>query len=206
MPFFSEEIYSTLKTKDISESVHLCDWPKVNEKDIGLELEKKMDKVREIVALALAERARAGIKVRQPLLKLKVRNDKLKIEKELLDLVKEELNVKEIVFDSKIKEEVELDTKITPELKEEGDVREIIRQIQELRKKARFTPKDKIVIYYQGEKDLKVVLEKNKKIILSETKANYIEKGLPEKEVLAYEKTIKINKKELSLAIKKVKK
>lgn len=205
MPFFSEEIYSTLRTKDMPESVHLSDWPKVNEKDIDLELEKKMDAVREVVALGLAERAKTGIRVRQPLKTLIVKDNKLKINEDLLDLIKEEINVKEIVFDPKIKGEIKLDKGITPELKEEGEVREIIRQIQDLRKKAEFTPKDKIVIYYQGEKDLKVVLGKNKKNILSETRAGEIKKGLPEKEVLAGEKTVEINGKELSLAIEKVK-
>jgi len=205
MPFFSEEVYSGLKTRDMSESVHLDDWPKVNKKDINLDLEKKMNKVREIVALTLTERAKAGIKIRQPLKELRIKNQKLKMNEELLDLVREEVNIKNIVFDSKIKQEIELNIEVTEELKEEGNVREIIRQIQSLRKKAGFTPEDKIIIYYQGEKDLKVILEKNKENILSETRAEEIKKGLPEKEVSAGEKTVKINKKEFLLSIKKVK-
>jgi isoleucyl-tRNA synthetase len=164
-----------------------------------------MDRVREVVALTLTERAKAGIKIRQPLRELKIKNQKLKINEELLDLVKKEVNIKDIVFDSKIKEEIELDTKITEDLKEEGNIREIIRQIQSLRKKAGFTPKDKIIIYYRGEKDLKAILEKNKKNILLETRAEEIKEGFQEKEVLAGEKTVKINEKELSLSIKKVK-
>ena len=206
MPFLSEEIYSGLKTKEMSESVHLDDWPEANEKDIDLDLEKKMDRVREIVALTLTERAKVGIKIRQPLKGLRIKSEKLKVEKELLDLVKEEVNVKEIVFGSKIKGEIELDINITKELKEEGNIREITRQIQGLRKKAGFTPEDKIIIYYQGEKDLKAILEKNKKNILSDTRAEEMKKGLLKKGVLAGEKTIKIDGKEISLAIKKVKK
>jgi len=205
MPFLSEEVYSSLKIKEMSESIHLDDWPEVNKKDIDLDLEKKMDRVREIVALTLTERAKIGIKIRQPLKELRIKNEKLKINEELLDLIKEEVNIKDIVFDSKIKGKIELDTEITEELKKEGNIREIIRQIQSLRKKAGFTPEDKIVIYYQGEKDLKTILEKNKENILSETRAEEIKEGFPEKEVLAGEKTIKINKKEISLSIKKVK-
>ena len=67
MPFFSEEIYQHLKTKNMPESIHLCDWPKADKKKIDTELEQKMDNVRNIVSLALAERAAIGIKVRQPL-------------------------------------------------------------------------------------------------------------------------------------------
>ena len=76
--------------------------------------------MREIVNLALAERIAVGIKVKQPLSSLKIRNLKSKIidEKELLDLVKDEINVKEIIFDGNIKKEVELDVNITEELKE----------------------------------------------------------------------------------------
>ena len=92
-----------------------------------------MKKVRRVVSLGLEERAKAGIKVRQPLNKLKVKSEKLK--DEYIILIKDEVNVKEVSFEEKTANEVELDTEITPELKEEGDLREIIRQIQDLRKK-----------------------------------------------------------------------
>jgi len=132
-----------------------------------------MEKVRGIVSLALAERAKAGIKVRQPLASLKIRNPQAEIRnnKELLNLIQEEVNVKEIVFDSKIKKEIELNTKITPELKEEGMVRDAIRQIQDMRKQAGLKPADKISIEYSGTPELNEVLMKNKNFILQETKA-----------------------------------
>ncbi len=68
-----------------------------------------------MVNLALAERTAKGLKVRQPLSKLKIQNQKSKIQndKELLDLIKDEVNVKEILFDDKIEKEIELDTNIT---------------------------------------------------------------------------------------------
>jgi isoleucyl-tRNA synthetase len=157
-PFISEKIYQNfLSLREIqparnalrsnagrqddeamANSVHLCDWPKANENLIDEKLEEKMKIVREIVAEALAERAKNGIKVRQPIASLKIKNQKSKIKnnEELLNLIKEEINVKKIVFDEKIKSAIELDTKITPELKEEGMAREIARLIQSGRKKA----------------------------------------------------------------------
>jgi len=140
MPFFVEEMYQSLKTKEMPESVHLCDWPKAEEKRINKELEVKMAEVRNVVALALAERAVVGIKVRQPLASLKIKNDKLKKGKDLLELLKDEVNVKEIIFDNEIEKEIELDTKITKELGEEGEVREIVRNARDLRKKLGLSP------------------------------------------------------------------
>ena len=65
-------------------------------------------------------------------------------------MIKQEVNVKEIIFSAAIKDEVELDTKITPELKEEGRLREVIRQIQEMRKKLGLIPSQKIEIYVEA--------------------------------------------------------
>ncbi len=118
-----------------------------------------MEKVREICSLALQKRAEAGIKVRQPLAKLSI--PKHKLETELLDLIKDEINIQEVVLDSKIKQGVKLDTKITPELKEQGMVREFIRQIQAERKKQGLIPKDKIKVYFNDAK-LKQIIEKNR--------------------------------------------
>jgi len=181
-----------LKTKN-HESVHLCDYPKPEQKLLNIKLEEKMRKIREITAMVLAERAKAGIKVRQPLPKLKIKNrasiygsegeeedevlfayQGLKIEKELLNLIKEEANIKEITFDTKIKKEIELDTKITPKLKEEGLAREVIRNIQEMRKKAGLKPKDKISILYSGGAGLNKIIVENKKFIIEETLAQNI--------------------------------
>ena len=168
IPFLSEEIFKKLGKARTSSSVHLEDWPKVDLKLINKKLEQEMVKVREVVALALAERAKAGIKVRQPLQELQITD---KISKDLLGLIKEEVNVKKINFGKELK----LDIKITPELKEEGTVREIIRQIQEMRKKAGLKPQDKILIQYAAPAELVKILEKNKKTILTETKAEVFE-------------------------------
>jgi len=168
MPFLSDYIYQQLTAQPIS--VHLCDFPRFKPNLIKRALEKQMAMAREMASLALAERVKAGIKVRQPLSKLKIKNQKLKLSKELLDLIKEEVNVKEIVFDKNIKNEIELDTQITPELKEEGLVREMIRHLQEMRKKAGLKPSDKVWVGYQTTDELQTILLKNKELILKEAR------------------------------------
>ena len=188
----------------IFNSVHLEDWPKVEKGLINQELEEKMKKVREIVAMALAERAKVSIKVRQPLSKLKIKNEKLKIDDELINLIKEEVNVKEIVFDEKLEKEIELTTEITPELREEGIIREVIRNIQEMRKKANLTPKDRILIQYSALPSLSDILKKNQNTILKETLANSLEFISKEKASFDEEKEIMINQEKLWLAIKKL--
>ena len=136
MPFFAEEKYQRLHQNNMPESVHLLDWPKANKKLINKNLEEKMKKVREIVAQALAERAKSGIKVRQPLQMLQITNSELQNERELLELIKEEINVKEIIFGK----ELVLDVKLTPELEKEGIRREILRNVRDLRKDLKITP------------------------------------------------------------------
>jgi isoleucyl-tRNA synthetase len=127
-PFMSESMYKNL-TKD--ESVHLVDWPKFTslEKD-EIDLMSEMQKVREVVEKAHSVRKEAQIPVRQPLAKLQVTNFKLKFG-ELKKLMLDELNVKDVVFkDGKGDIKTTLDTKISPELKEEADTRELVRNIQ----------------------------------------------------------------------------
>ena len=200
IPYLSEKIYQGLKP-DIRPSVHLAGWPKAEKKLVNKKLERKMEKVREVVAKALAERAKVKIKVRQPLNKLQITNYKLQKEKELLELIKEEVNVKEITFGKTLK----LDTKITPELREEGIIREVIRQIQAMRKIAGLKPKDKISVNYFGQDQLNEILAKNKEFILKEANIkNLVLKEKPAKEVFAAEKEILVDQQKLWLAIKKI--
>ncbi|MCX6718167.1 MAG: isoleucine--tRNA ligase [Candidatus Staskawiczbacteria bacterium] len=173
MPFFAEEIYQQVKTNDTPESVHLCIWPDVDKKKINNDLEEKMNEVRTVVNLALAERIAKGVKVKQPLALLKIKNIKAKIknENDLLGLVKDEVNVKEIIFDDKIAGEVELDINLTEELKEEGTLREIIRAVQNQRKEQKLVPQDKISVeMFVSEKE-KLIIEKNKEFLLKEFRA-----------------------------------
>lgn len=202
-PFIAEELYQQLLTKSKNTfpiSVHLADYPRPNKKFINKKLEEKMEKVREIVSQALAKRNEAGLKVRQPLNELRIKDGELRKEKELLELIKQEVNVKKITFGKTLK----LDTKITPELREEGVVREVIRNIQELRKKAGLRPKDKILVRYVGELSLNEILKRNEKMILREGKIKDLQLAGKEKQVFDIEKTIKVNEKTLWLGIKKI--
>ena len=205
IPFFSEHIYQNIAV-DVKhqQSIHLEDWPKINKKLINKKLNRGMEKTREVVKLVLAERARFRIKVRQPLNKLKVKSQKLKVNKEFLGLIAEEVNIKEVVFDSKIKKLIELDTKITPALKEEGIIREVVRQIQEMRKKAGYKPRHRILVRYSGTPNLNKILVRNKSLILEETKAKDFQLGERPKRVSGIEKETKVDGKKLWLTIRKL--
>jgi len=200
-PFISEKIYQELSGKE-KESVHLTDYPKPNNSLIDQNLEEKMQKIREIVALALAKRAEAKIKIRQPLSRLEVKEEKL--EEDLIDLIKEEINVKEIILNKKLETEIKLDTKITPELKEEGMVREIIRYLQDMRKKIGLEPHDRISIQFFGPPKLNRVLAKNKDFILKETKAENFELKEKTKQIFDIEREVKIDEDILWLGIKQI--
>jgi len=159
MPFVAERIYQNLKKAGDKESVHLCDWPIINKK-ADTHLIETMKYARNIVEEALAARSSARIKVRQPLLRMTLNDIRLKLETEILKIICEEINIKEISFDSSQKEKVFLDTTITPELQEEGYVREIVRNIQRERKKKNLTPGEKAELFYSGNKEAQEIFKK----------------------------------------------
>ena len=204
LPFFAEEIYSGLKQKNMPQSIHLCGWPKAEKGKINRNLEMKMETARGTVAAALALRAEAKIKVRQPLGQLKIKNAKLKTDKELLKLIMEEVNVKEIVFDGKIKNAVELDTTITKELGEEGMVRDVIRQIQEMRKKSGFKPRQKIVVFIFGPSRVNEVLIKDKKYIAAAVRLKDFILERDDKAKFIIEDELEVDGGKIWLAIKKI--
>lgn len=182
IPFLSEEIWQGLGGNAFAKpkSVHLENYPQACEKAVDQELETQMEKVRDIVGQALAERAKHGVKVRQPLAKMKLGGAQ-QLSPEILGLLAQEVNVKRIEFDKNLKSAPEIDWVITPDLKEEGNIREAMRRVQELRKTAKFTPADKIAIYVQSEGELGEMIEKNKKMIIEETKAQKLEFKKPAK-------------------------
>ncbi len=179
MPFAAEELYQEFKDEDMKESVHLEDWAKTGHQPsaVSLQLLGDMEEVRKIVALGLEERAKAGIKVRQPIASLKIKNEKsnLKNKDGLLKLIKNEVNVKEILFGGESENEVELDTVITEELKLEGMVREIIRKIQDLRKNASLAPADKVALAVETDKDGISFINKFKEEIKKATNLSAVE-------------------------------
>ena len=141
-PFISEYVWARTKGADEPESVHLSFWCK--EKDVDTALLEKMEAVRGVVTAALEKRVHAGIKVRQPLATLWIKDERIGDEQDILDIIKDEVNVEDVAFRSDIEGEVELDTNITSELKEKGDVRELTRAIQDARKKAGLAPGEQV--------------------------------------------------------------
>ncbi len=135
-----------------------------------------MTEVRRLAALTLAERAKAGVKVRQPLAKLKVKSKKLKVYG-LLDVLKDEVNVKEVVAGAKIAGEVELDSAISPELREEGLMRELVRNIQEMRRDAGFRPQQGIRVQVSGAREFESVVERWRTFLRREAGARAVEIG-----------------------------
>jgi isoleucyl-tRNA synthetase len=198
MPFIAERVWQKITGNDFKDgekSVHLTAFPTPDKNAINEELLKDMKKVREVVSLALKQRVDAGVKVRQPLGKLFVKSD---INKKLLYLIQEEVNVKQVVIDNKIEQEVQLDLNITPELKEEGDFREVARTIQTLRKQAGLIPEDKITLYYQGE-GFENFFEKWKENLKKETGTEKIKKQ--KTETPKAQKNTKINNREIEITI-----
>ena len=256
VPFITDEIYQNLVyglDSSAPESVHLCYWPEVNDKEIDLQLEKEMDLAYKIVKLGRSARNSENIKNRQPLSKMLISVDTLP--EYYGNIVKDELNVKEVVLGAdmseyvnfeikpnlpvlgkeygrlipKIKEElakmnqmdlankvkagkvetifvddteialdsnnllitmqgkegyafagegevgVVLDTTITPELKEEGYLREILSKVQNMRKDKGFEVLDKINLYVSGNDMLEEVVKKYADEIKRETLALNIE-------------------------------
>ena len=125
------------------ESVHLSDWPKINEKLINTKLEKDFKIVLEVIEKGLAERDKAKIGLKWPLSKaiISINNP---INKELQIIIMGQLNVKSIEIRKSNKISISLDTKLTAELKSEGFAREISRKVQSSRKKAGLVKTDKI--------------------------------------------------------------
>lgn len=150
MPFYAEYLWQAVKGEVDAESVHLADWPKGEEVNSGLLTE--MQKARQVVAEGLELRQKAGLKVRQPLESIVLHEN---IMPDLVPVVLDELNVKTLLVSINVSMKgsgslvEKLDTVITPELKAEGDVREFIRAIQEMRKTTGLAPQDRIALTIQ---------------------------------------------------------
>lgn len=282
IPFMTEDMYQNLVRsvdKDAAESIHLCDFPTVNEAWIDKDLEADMKELLEIVVLGRACRNTANIKNRQPIGTMYVKAEK-KMGEFYTDIIADELNVKEVKFaddvesfisysfkpqlrtvgpkygkllggikqaltdidgtaamnelrtngvlkldingnDVELTEEdllietaqtegyvsesdgetsVVLDTNLTPELIEEGFVREIISKIQTMRKEAGFEVMDKIVVYAHGNDKIQEVMKAHEDEIKSEVLADEMVLG----ETDGYVKEWNINKEAVTMGVKKL--
>jgi len=201
-------------------SVHLAEFPKSDEKLIDETLNKQMQNVRDVINTGLEIRASEKIKVRQPLAFLETNCKDLELFK---DIIKEELNVKKINFVERVNREdknlvirdlysepnkmtaviditkqVAINTEITPELKLEGQAREVIRHIQEMRKEAGYEVDNRIKVCYTG---LLGVFDKFGQMIAKETLADSLNKGkLADADL---EKEFKINGEKIKILIKR---
>jgi len=165
MPFFAEDLYLRTKTDGGAQSVHLCDWPTAGHVDAPLI--EGMQQVRDLASKGLELRERAGVKIRQPLASLTAKQ--LPADVSLRSFIAEELNVKEVLEDATLTEEVVLDTTITPELKEEGMLRDIIRHIQGWRKDQGLTIADRPTYTFVGSEEEIAVIQKYRAEIMQTT-------------------------------------
>ena len=151
-PFAAEDIWQRLRRAGDKESVHLASWPAKNiSGKIRLVFQKgkvrkiilDMKTVRSIVSAGLKERQMHNLPVKQPLRQIKL---KITLPKNFQHIIAAELNIKKVEEDKNLETELELDTELTSELKEEGNYRELVRALQDMRKKTGLTPSDVVVL------------------------------------------------------------
>lgn len=204
-PFIAEEIYQNLAYRQAGltnqESVHLADFPKADETLIDKEINQKMQETRTVIEQGLAKRSELGnkYKVRQPLGYLKYGKPFTKLDDKFEMIIKEEVNVKDIVFDLN-SDNVILDTEITTQLQHEGQKNDVMRAIQDLRKKAGYSPDDLVDLYYAGDSEVIEIIKHFFSEIKLETKLS----GIHDKK-LAVDQNIELNfgGKNLWLGVKK---
>ena len=188
-PFLAEELYHNL-TGD-NESIHLKDWLPAGEIDNSML--RDMNALRTAVNDGLSKRASEGIKVRQPLASVKLINTisqdtPAEVAQFLIDIAKDELNVKsvEIVTDSEsepAQPSVVYDLTITPELKREGLMREIVRHVQSARKQAGLQIDDRIVLSISSDdSEISQAVDAFADVIKSETLAVELNSAADESE------------------------
>jgi len=165
-PMLSESMYLRLKGKTTKapESIHLADWPK-EITEIQPQLLKEMSQARVVVELLLSVRKEKNIKSRQP---LALAETTAEISPEIAAIISEEVNVDIVRHSSSIGKEflmqerngvkVGLQITMTPELERRGKQRELLRHVNDLRKLARLTPQDTVVLYIDASADIKKLI------------------------------------------------
>ena len=196
-PFLAEELYQKMTgagvvNSEIPESVHLLDWPEAGVIDEAVLTQMAM--TREIITTGLAERMKkteteAQIKVRQPLAKLVYAGEKLDDFYE--QIIMEEVNVKAVEHG----EALVLDKTLTPELLEEGKIRELIRFVQAARKKAGLNVDDRIRLMVSVE-----VPEAYREMLMNEVLAEELVKEAN----FAYDEIVKVQGENIAISLEKI--
>ena len=190
VPFMAEELYKKLTG---GESVHLLDWPKVGH--INELVVNDMETVRDYVNQGLSIRAKARLKVRQPLASVTV--PRLGEFVDFKDILIDELNVKQVIVGPKL----ELDLELTPDLILEGLMREVIRHVQSSRKTAGLNVDDHINLSLTTSDDkLQRSITKHQSTILAETLAD----SLAADKDYGYKITVKVEDRELTVSLGRV--
>ena len=211
-PFLAEELYHNLTGDD--ESIHLKDWLPAGE--INRAILRDMNALRAAVNDGLSKRAAAGIKVRQPLASAKLvstisDNTTDEVRQFLVDVARDELNVKSVevatgseleVNESSAQPSVVYDFVITPELKREGLVREIIRHVQSARKKAGLQVDDRIELaIFSADTEITQAINTFAEVITTETLAVKLDSTVNDAE--KYD--VKIDDKMVAISLQKAK-
>ncbi len=188
-PFLAEELYQKLTG---GESVHLLDWPVAG--DVDEQLVNEMAQLRHYVNEGLSMRAQNRLKVRQPLASVNIPESGVVFD--FTDILKEELNVKEVKTG-----ELALDLKVTPELKREGLMREVVRHVQSARKDAGLNVDDRIKLALVADDQEAIeAISEHKDTIASETLAVEL-LGTPEG--LSYAADVKVEGHSLRIGLQK---
>jgi len=186
-PFLAEELFTQLTDK---ESVHLEDWSEFGH--IDELLVQQMVTTRESITAGLALRAQGQLKVRQPLASATVPE----LPEEMAEIVKEELNVKELKFGK----DVSIDTELTKELKQEGLMREVVRTVQSARKKADLKVDDRIRLSLSTEsEELVAAID----IFAEEIKKETLADELNDSEEYSFSIDVKIEDSKLKVSLSK---
>ena len=170
-PFLAEALHQDLGGKA---SVHLEEWPQVKKEYLDDALLVEMEKTRQIVTQALEQREQTGMNIRQVLAGMTV-YAKDDLSAELVEILKEEVNVKSVTIVAPAEPKVDLDTTLTPELKREGLVREIVRAGNAARKEAGLTIEDRIVLtVVTMDEQVRLALDEHRALVLEGTRADEV--------------------------------
>jgi isoleucyl-tRNA synthetase len=201
-PFLAEELYRKLTD---GESVHLLDWTEAGA--VNELLVDEMQQVRELITAGLSLRAETGIKVRQPLSSATVTHaDPLSDEAFFSLILTEELNVKQVIFEQSADVDamsIDLDMVLTPALRQEGLMREVIRHVQQARKQAELQVDDHIALQlttHDAELNTLVANTDLTDVIKQETLAESLNAGGQ----ASYETTVKVDGSALTIALAKI--